>query len=70
MLTHVDVQVSAFIATLIRYKRFTKLDNHAVDEESCKELAEREPDKAVKNADSFVFFVLGEQSTSSSEPKQ
>jgi hypothetical protein len=70
MVTHVDLQGSAFIRALIPYESFTKLRNHAEGVENCKKLAKDDPDKAVKNADSFIFFVLGEQSISSSEGSQ
>lgn len=60
MLTHVDVQAPAFIPILIRYKRFTKLDGNVKGAEECKALAKTDPNSAVKNADSFVGFVLDE----------
>ena len=58
MVTHVDAQVSALISGLSRYNRFHGLDEYKTDEESCKELAKKDPMTAVENVHSFGFFLL------------
>ena len=62
MVTHVDAQVSALIPPMIHHWLSRKLDDNTKGEEACEKLAETDPEKAVKNVDSFVFFVRDAQS--------
>jgi hypothetical protein len=53
MVTHVDAQAFALISAWTR----PKLEKHAKGKEACEALARNTPEEAVKNADSFKFFI-------------
>lgn len=70
MMTHVDAQVLALIFGLSHHNSFTaKLHRNAVGEAACKTLAKTNPEEAVKNADSYGYFILDGQRTSTSEER-
>lgn len=69
MVTHVDAQL-ALISGWRHCNLFPKLDDHAIGIEACKTLAVDKPDDAVKNANSFIYFIMKEQFTSPLEGSQ
>ena len=57
MVTHVDAQVSALIYGSSHYETNLGFRDDAKSRKDCEELAKK-PDRAVKNAHSYGFFLV------------